>query len=478
MRRTIQHLFTACILAAVATPLLQAQPLPRTWVDKDTGHRIIRLTNEPGSESTYFNVNPFSPDGKLMMYTAPDGIHVLNLVTRKTKLLVANPPIPAAAKNQRFARFIYGVHAIVVGHKTPSVFYTEFDPATHTSTLYKANMYTGKITTLVHLKRGERIITINADETLGAGAMVVGPRAHAPYGFRQANPKHRITRAQSKGEMMERRLASHLPMVLYTVDLRPGPDNGKIKVLLHSTAWLNHLQFSPTDPDLLLYCHEGPWQKVNRIWVIHTDGTHNTMIHKRTMAMEIAGHEFWGKDGETVWYDWQYPKGQVFYLAGYNLETGRRVAYHMSRNDWSIHFNVNQGATLFAGDGGDPGQVAHAKDGEWIELFHPEMIPLKGALNQPGYWQPGVFVAEHLVNMAHHNYRLEPNVHFSPDGKMIIFRSNMFGPTYVFGVEIAKATNVNPSDIHSTPKLAAEFNPVMPTPTNVLPPASTGSSRH
>ena len=79
-----------------------------------------------------------------------------------------------------------------------------------------------------------------------------------------------------------------------------------------------------------MYCHEGPWQKVDRIWMIHTDGTHNTLIHKRTMAMEIAGHEFWGLDGKTIWYDWQYPKGEDFFSAGYNL--GRANA---PRSTWS-----------------------------------------------------------------------------------------------------------------------------------------------
>ena len=86
---------------------------------------------------------------------------------------------------------------------------------------------------------------------------------------------------------------------------------------------MNHLLFSPTDPTLLMYCHEGMWQKVDRIWMIHTDGTHNTLIHKRTMVMEIAGHEFWGLDGKTIWYDWQYPKGEDFFLASYNLQTAQ-----------------------------------------------------------------------------------------------------------------------------------------------------------
>jgi oligogalacturonide lyase len=53
--------------------------------------------------------------------------------------------------------------------------------------------------------------------------------------------------------------------------------------------------------------------------------------------------------------------------------------------------------------------------------------------------QPGIFRAEKLVNLAKHNYNLEPNVTFTPDMKWIVFRSNMFGPTHVFAVEIAKA---------------------------------------
>lgn len=455
----------AALFTATATLIgAQQQQPPKSWVDQDTGHRVFRLTDEPGSESNYFNVNSYSPDGKLMMYTAPDGIHVLNLMTRKTRLLVANPPRSADIGGNPAANFAGAVHAIMAGYKTPSVFFTKVDPETRANALYKADMYTGEITKITPLARGESIITINADETLGAGTMNDGPAVAgaAPQGAGTPNSP-----PESKGQMMERRLASRQPLILYVVDLHAGADNGKMRVLLHSTDWINHLLFSPADPDLLLYCHEGTWQKVDRIWTIHTDGTHNTLIHTRTMAMEIAGHEFWGLDGKTIWYDWQYPRGEDFFLAGYNLQTGRRVAYHLQRNEWSIHFNVTKEVDLFAGDGGDPGQVAKAPDGEWIELFRPQTISADGALNAPEFWQPGVLHAEHLVNMAHHDYHLEPNVSFSPDKSMVIFRSNMFGPSYVFGVEVAKASNVNPSEVHSTPGLGTQFNPTSPKVTNV-----------
>ena len=56
------------------------------------------------------------------------------------------------------------------------------------------------------------------------------------------------------------------------------------------------------------------------------------------------------------------------------METGERTWYHLERNEWSIHFNVSADGKLMCGDGGDPGQVAKAPDGEWIYLFRPEPI--------------------------------------------------------------------------------------------------------
>jgi oligogalacturonide lyase len=59
--------------------------------------------------------------------------------------------------------------------------------------------------------------------------------------------------------------------------------------------------------------------------------------------------------------------------------------------------------------------------------------------------------------MSIHNYRLEPNVRFSPDKKLVIFTSNLFGSSYVFGVEVDKADHPPATQIHSTPKLASRY---------------------
>jgi len=474
-------------LAAAQTRPTDPMP-PRTWVDKDTGHRVWRLSDERNSGGFYFNINAYTPDNKQMIYTSPAGIHVMDMATKQTKLLVANPPATKDAQPEGPGPVPGTVHALVAGYKTNSVFYTQTDPATKVTSVYKADTNTGKIRKLVDLPAKHGIVSINADETLASGTYIEGDAEGKEYGHNLPPAKqpagagdNRIGSAaqgphmqpMNKGEMMERRLAARLPLVLFTIRLEPGPNGekpGDEKILLHSTDWVNHLLFSPVNPELLMYCHEGPWHKVDRIWMIHTDGTHNTLIHKRTMAMEIAGHEFWGLDGETIWYDWQYPRGEDFFLAGYNLKTGQRTAYHMLRNDWSIHFNLTKDLDLFTGDGGDPGQVAKAPDGEWIELFHPELKkPTADTLNDKDFWQPGVFHPEHLVNMSHHYYRMEPNVRFSPDKKLVLFTSNMFGPSYVFAAETDKAVDPKPEEIQSTPDLARKFNPTEPQSTH--PPA-------
>jgi oligogalacturonide lyase len=393
-----------------------AEP-PRTWIDPDTGHRIVRLTDEPGSASLYFNQNGYTADHQKMVYTTPKGISILNLATHQTKPVVEGR-----------------VRVIVTGHKTQQVYYYQ------EGAVYASDVDTLATHKIADLPPRGSVATVNADETLLAGTYIEGDgrdynnnRPARGASSQDQQQIHPLDQPRNKGQMMEQRLAAHLPMGLFIVDTRTG----KVTTIHKSTDWLNHLEFSPTDPTLLMFCHEGPWHKVDRIWTIRTDGSHITKIHNRTMQMEIFGHEFWSQDGKTIWYDLQTPRGEDFWLAGYNVETEERTWYHLQRNEWSIHFNVTRDGTLFCGDGGDEGQVAHAPDGKWIYLFRPELIPNRG-VDDKAFVRPGVLRAERLVNMSKHQYRLEPNVSFTPDQKWVVFRSNMFGDTYAFAVEVAK----------------------------------------
>ncbi len=452
MKRTV---FPALCIA-LALPALAAEQPPRTWIDPDTGHRIVRLSDEPGTASLYFTQNAYSPDGRKIVVTTPEGISTIELATRKIEPVVAGR-----------------VRVIVVGRRTGDVYYSKREgERTH---LFATNLETKATRSLAILPRGD-VSTVNADETLLAGTFSEaderggqGGAAPAP-GAAQPKPAMDNTAADQPSAAGARptmqaeyhatwpdgrpmvfaeakeltlhdqlaRVQSEPPRSLFTVNTATG----EIRVIHQERAWLNHVQFSPTDPGLIMFCHEGPWHEVTRLWTIRTDGTGLACVHTRTMNMEIWGHEFFGADGRTIWYDLQRPRGEVFWLAGYEIATGRRTWYALERNEWSVHFNVSPDGTLFAGDGGDAQMVAHAPDGKWIYLFRPRGIPDVAGIKPPdaeSLIHPGRFVAERLVNMSRHNYRLEPNVTFTPDQKWIIFRSNMEGATQVYAVEIAKA---------------------------------------
>ncbi|MGH7977697.1 MAG: oligogalacturonate lyase family protein, partial [Limisphaerales bacterium] len=399
--------------------LLDAQKFPREWIDPDTGHRVIQLSTEPGSESLYFNLNPFTPDGKEMVFTTPDGISMVNLQTRAIENIIRGH-----------------FRIIMVGRKTGKIYYIKMNRENHTGTVFTIDPKTKVTRKIVTLPRGEQVSAVNADETLLAGT--IDERTDWPTND-SGNPKKMSVaeRRHNKGVMMEERFNRHDPMELFFYNIQTG----ETKKFDRCNDWLNHLQFSPTDPHLLMFCHEGPWHKVNRIWTIRTDGSDLKLIHKRTMDMEIAGHEFWGADGKMIWYDLQTPRGEDFWVGGYNVLTGKRTWYHLQRDEWSVHYNVSPDGKLFCGDGGDDKMVAHAENGKWLYLFHPELTQERGApeIDQKNLIQTGVFHAERLVNMAKHNYALEPNAMFSPDMKWLIFRSNMSGASQVYEVELKKA---------------------------------------
>jgi oligogalacturonide lyase len=407
--------FAADMPAANATAAATSAEPPTSWIDPDTGHRVIRLTREPGSDSFYFNYNGYTPDGKKMAYTTPNGISVLNLETLEAKQLVTGP-----------------AKTIIVAHTTPNLYYTRATDKPQFSQLWCVNLDTGENRKLADLPRRASVVTINADETLGAGTFIEGDATvgGAYDGTTNLGRMSDVNLGEpaNKGQMMAARLAARLPMTMFTIDLKTG----KLTTLLeHNTNWLNHLQFSPTDPTLLLYCHEGNWQLVDRIWTIRTDGTQNQLIHQRTMEMEMAGHEWWGADGETLFYQLHFPRnGRVSFIASYNVATKQRVWLQYGPDQSSIHDNSSPDGKLFCGDGDN--------NSPWIFLFRPVFIHDQHTLGE-NLIKGGYLESEKLVNMSKHNYRLEPNPSFTPDQKYIVFRSNMFGPDYAFAVEVAKA---------------------------------------
>ncbi|MCW3093952.1 MAG: hypothetical protein JWP81_5021 [Ferruginibacter sp.] len=403
-------IFSTIICCNIAAqPVLETggKKMPDTWIDKDTHHKVVKLSAamKGPSLSFYFHNNPFIGNEMVFYNSSKQNPNDVTDMKKEEAFNVNNKQLYsinlATKKVQQLTNHPSPMNGEIVSEKTATVFYQVND------SVYSYQLGTKK-TSLVYVFPEDfkaSITSVNSDDTLLGGARATD----AEKEIAKNNPK--------KSDFFNLIYEAKLPKTLFTIDIKAG----LLNKIFTDSAWLNHVQFSSVDPALLMFCHEGPWHKVNRLWTIDVNTKKVTQVHHRTITNEIWGHEWFGKSGKTIWFDLQQPKGQTFFVGGYDVATGKEIKYSLQRNEWSVHYNSNSTETLFAGDGGDPGAVAKAPDGQWIYLFTPN---------------GDKFAAEKLVNMKHHQYKLEPNVHFSPDGKWIIFRANFEGEANVYAVEI------------------------------------------
>ena len=395
------------------------EPLPKEWIDADTGHRVVRLTDDAGGSTLYFHDNAFSPEGDKLMFNTPGGIAVVDVAKIGTGGM--RPDIVAPrARGGYFSR------------RTREIYYSADGGAAITAIDVDT-----KRTREVRYARG----LVNADETLSVvknGNAIDSDGRHPRPPARPLVPQ---LQRMFPGKRMDELTPDQQVAVTKEDGLAARALNPSLQSFVfthldtgasHETGFqygdLNHLQFNPVDPNLLLYCHEGTWHEVDRTWTIRSDGSEMRLIHQRTMDMEINGHEWWSWNGRTVWFDLQTPRSQDFWLAGVDVTSGATTRYHLQRDWWGVHFNSSRDDTLFADDGGDASQVAYAADGMWINLLRV---------------RPGQTVTrERLVNMSRHNYvtgrgGVEPNAHVTPDKKWVVFTGQFArGERHVYAVAI------------------------------------------
>src|SRR3989442_9350556 len=129
----------------------RAKDIPREWIDPDTGHRVVRLSEEPGSQSLYFHQNAYTPDGAKLIITTPTGLATINLKTRATEKVVEGR-----------------VNLIMTGRKTGQAYYVRM------GTVYAVDLDTKVSREIAKLPARGSIATVNADETLLAGTITEG----------------------------------------------------------------------------------------------------------------------------------------------------------------------------------------------------------------------------------------------------------------------------------------------------------------
>jgi oligogalacturonide lyase len=429
----------------------QTKIIPFSWTDADNGYHVIRLTNDPGSSGLESHSNAFTPDGKDMIYRSEFGIRVLSLATRKVKTIVPGR-----------------VESLAVGTKTRRVFFTRGTDIY----LYVADIDTGAITKVGNLPLRANVMSVNSDETLLVGDNIEGVMDPNYQAFHlmaskevgkelKADPTLKLSpdeiEERTKDEAMKMRAAANIPEDLFTVDLQTG----RVTTILKTTDWIGYAQFSPTDPTLILYTHEGMYYETNRVWTIRSDGSQNQLIHQRTAKEESATKEFWSPDGKTIWYEWQKPRNKNFAMVAYDVATGERRLFKMEKDQRSISYCLASGGFIVgAGRNSEAARRAASEPGhlnlqskQSIEILYPVLADrntladpqFSGMFNThdemteayPDARYAGWFRRATIVSMVKNDYtKLEPNIRVSPDNRLVIFTSNMLGPTYIFAVEL------------------------------------------
>ena len=400
----------------VLMPFLQAAPpdpdgpgapgAPKSSIstefkDPDTGARIIHLSTLANLASgvIYFTQDCITPDSRyaLVRYLEPSAGHTAGRMYRydftNAELVKLTDQI---TKNQAFVP------------RSGNLYYT----ADGDRAVYVTNVLDLKSRKVSDMPPNVTCadLTVNADETLLAGTgLLLSEHANDPV----------LTTAPNQGTAFGNTFERHNTNLLISVDVKTG----KFTELHRINTWLGHTQFSPVDPSLLMFCHEGPWAKVDRIWTLRLEsGAQPQLVFKRTEENEIAGHEFWSADGKTIWYDHAFrdASGRHF-LEGKELATGTITRYPILPSFGSLHYVQSPDGRFFVGDGG-------------TNKEHPErqamfaLVPDKGALR-----------AIKLCSMARNDYKAaEPNPHLTPDQHWALVTATFFGTPQAYAVEMPR----------------------------------------
>src|ERR1700730_11725632 len=147
----------AIVFLLIGAQAQQQKEPPREWIDPDTGHRVVRLSDEPGSQSLYFHQNGYTPDGAKLVITTPTGLATIDLKTRAIEKVVEGR-----------------VNLIMTGRKTGQAYYVR------AGTVYAVDLDTNVSREIAKLPPRGSIATVNADETLLAGTITEGTVPGAP----------------------------------------------------------------------------------------------------------------------------------------------------------------------------------------------------------------------------------------------------------------------------------------------------------
>lgn len=84
------------------------------------------------------------------------------------------------------------------------------------------------------------------------------------------------------------------------VVMRVMTDGSGARALWGERKWISHVNVSPVDPNIVVFCHEGPWHMVQRLWVVRADTYEVYSLLPQRRLLDRSGHEYFTRSGRVV----------------------------------------------------------------------------------------------------------------------------------------------------------------------------------
>lgn len=138
-----------------------------------------------------------------------------------------------------------------------------------------------------------------------------------------------------------------------SVVMRVYTDGSGATALWGEREWISHVNVSPIDPDIVCFCHEGPWHLVQRLWVVRASTHELWPLLPQRRYLDRSGHEYFTRSGHLVtqWSTRETPSASSFVCYNAIVEpVGHNVRMFRYDGDHPTHIQTSPDETLFVGD--------------------------------------------------------------------------------------------------------------------------------